>query len=190
MVPLLQLLSRQGSKTLSMTRPCTSVATFLEVPRTLFTHFGIYLGNNREAHFIPDILPVFTKNKGAISKTVTNNWLILGMIGNSASARVTRRRILPVQPREGDEVEKLMGSMTYSLLWYNCEHYIIYCRYSMAISYQTYQFCLTVKKIICSRMNAYLTALCGTGTVLYLGLPNAAKHSTTLLIPFTIRMAS
>lgn len=46
-------------------------------------------------------------------------------------------------PLEGDEVarraEKLMGSMTYSLLWYNCEHYVMYCRYGMAISYQTYQ---------------------------------------------------
>lgn len=44
-------------------------------------------------------------------------------------------------PLEGDEVarraEKLMGSMTYGLLWYNCEHYVMYCRYSMAISYRT-----------------------------------------------------
>nr|XP_029529483.1 uncharacterized protein LOC115137336 isoform X4 [Oncorhynchus nerka] len=51
-------------------------------------------------------------------------------------------------------------------------------------------FCLTVRKIICSKMNAYLTALCGTGTVLYLGSPTLLNTVPTLLVPFTIRMAS
>ncbi|XP_071264659.1 lecithin retinol acyltransferase-like [Salvelinus alpinus] len=181
----------------------------LEVPRTLFTHFGIYLGNNRVAHFIPDIFPVFTDNKGAIGKTVTNNRLILGVIAKSASARVDSLadfaygseilvnhmdKLCSQPPLEGDEVargaERLIGSMTYSLLWYSCEHYVMYCRYGMAISYQTYQFCLTVRKIICRRMNAYLTALCGTGTVLYLGSPTLLNTVPTLLVPFAIWMAS
>lgn len=130
----------------------------LEVPRTLFTHFGIYLGDNRVAHLIPDILPVFTKNKAAIAKMVTNNRLLLGVIAKVASVRVDSvadfaygsqilinhmDKVCNQPALDGDEVarraEKLLGSVTYSLLWYNCEHYVMYCRYGMAISYQTYQ---------------------------------------------------
>lgn len=130
----------------------------LEVPRTLFTHFGIYLGDNRVAHLIPDILPVISKNKSAIAKMVTNNRLLLGVITKVASVRVDNvvdfaygseilvnhmDKVCSQPALDGDEVarraEKLLGSVTYSLLWYNCEHYVMYCRYGMAISYQTYQ---------------------------------------------------
>lgn len=130
----------------------------LEVPRTLFTHFGIYLGDNRVAHLIPDILPVISKNKSAIAKMVTNNRLVLGVIAKAASVRVDSvvdfaygseilinhmDNVCSQPPLDSDEVarraEKLLGSVNYSLLWYNCEHYVMYCRYGMAISYQTYQ---------------------------------------------------
>lgn len=130
----------------------------LEVPRTLFTHFGIYLGDNRVAHLIPDILPAISKNKSAIAKMVTNNRLLLGVIAKVASVRVdcvsdfaygseilvnNMDKVCSQPALDGDEVarraEKLLGSVTYSLLWYNCEHYVMYCRYGMAISYQTYQ---------------------------------------------------
>lgn len=130
----------------------------LEVPRTLFTHFGIYLGDNRVAHLIPDILPVISKNTSAIAKMVTNNRLLLGVIMKVASVRVDSvadfaygsqilvnhmDKVCSQPALDGDEVarraEKLLGSVTYSLLWYNCEHYVMYCRYGMAISYQTYQ---------------------------------------------------
>lgn len=130
----------------------------LEVPRTLFTHFGIYLGDNRVAHLIPDILPVLSKNKSAIAKMVTNNRLLLGVITKVASVRVdcvsdfaygsqilvnNMDKVCSQPALDGDEVarraEKLLGSVTYSLLWYNCEHFVMYCRYGMAISYQTYQ---------------------------------------------------
>lgn len=130
----------------------------LEVPRTLFTHFGIYLGDNRVAHLIPDILPAITKNKSSIAKMVTNNRLLMGVIAKVASVRVDSvadfaygseilvnhtDRVCKQAALDGDEVarraEKLLGSVTYSLLWYNCEHYVMYCRYGMAISYQTYQ---------------------------------------------------
>uniref|UniRef100_A0A3B5LM61 LRAT domain-containing protein n=1 Tax=Xiphophorus couchianus TaxID=32473 RepID=A0A3B5LM61_9TELE len=109
----------------------------LEVPRTLFTHFGIYL----------DILPM-----------VTNNRLLMGVVTKVASVRVDSvvdfaygsdilinhmDKVCSQPPLDGDDVarraEKLLGSVTYSLLWYNCEHYVMYCRYGMAISYQTYQ---------------------------------------------------
>lgn len=143
----------------------------LEVPRTLFTHFGIYLGDDRVAHLIPDILPAITKNKSAIAKMVTNNRLILGAITKEASVRVDSvadfaygseilinhvDKVCAQPPLDGDEVarraEKLLGSVTYSLLWYNCEHYVMYCRYGMAISYQTYQVNSTQKGLPAARL--------------------------------------
>uniref|UniRef100_UPI0037E96A81 lecithin retinol acyltransferase n=1 Tax=Semicossyphus pulcher TaxID=241346 RepID=UPI0037E96A81 len=181
----------------------------LEVPRTLFTHFGIYLGDDRVAHLIPDILPVITKDKSAISTVVTNNRLLMGVISKIASVRVDSvadfgygseilvnhmDRVCSQPPLDGDEVarraEKLLGSVTYSLLWYNCEHYVMYCRYGMAISYQTYQFCTAVRKIVCSRMSSYFTALCGVGAMLYVGCVTPLTVLLTVLISFTIWMAA
>ncbi|KAK2817247.1 hypothetical protein Q5P01_025438 [Channa striata] len=181
----------------------------LEVPRTLFTHFGIYLGDNRVAHLIPDIMPVISKNKSAIATMVTNNRLLLGVLAKVASIRVDSvadfaygseilinhmDKVCKQRPLDGDEVarraEKLLGSVTYSLLWYNCEHFVMYCRYGIAISYQTYQFCTTVRKIVFSRLSAYLTALGGLGTSLYLGCVMPLTLLPTLLISFTIWMAA
>ncbi|XP_017294378.1 lecithin retinol acyltransferase family protein [Kryptolebias marmoratus] len=181
----------------------------LEVPRTLFTHFGIYLGDGRVAHLIPDILPAVTKDKAAIAKMVTNNRLLLGVITKVASVRVDSvadfaygsdilinhmDKVCRQPPLDGDEVarraEKLLGSVTYSLLWYNCEHYVMYCRYGMAISYQTYQFCTTIRKIVFSRMSAYLTSVCGVSSMLYLGCMTPLTLLLNLLVSFTIWMAS
>ncbi|CAL8331151.1 unnamed protein product [Lota lota] len=181
----------------------------LEVPRTLFTHFGIYLGDNRVAHLIPDILPVISQNKAAVGKMVTNLRLILGVVAKAASVRVdsvadfaygseilvNHMDAVCSQPAlEGEEVarraEKLLGSITYSLLWYNCEHYVMYCRYGVAISYQTYQFCTAVRKTVCSRTSAYLTALLGVGDILYLGFATSLTSVTILLVSFILWMAS
>ncbi|XP_041642194.1 lecithin retinol acyltransferase family protein [Cheilinus undulatus] len=181
----------------------------LEVPRTMFTHFGIYLGDNRVAHLIPDILPVISKDKAAISTVVTNNRLLMGVILKIASVRVDTvsdfgygseilvnhmDNVCTQPPLDGEEVarraEKLMGSVTYSLLWYNCEHFVMYCRYGMAISYQTYQFCTAVRKIVCSRMSSYLTALCGIGAMLYVGSATPLTVLLTVLVSFTIWMAA
>lgn len=130
----------------------------LEVSRTLFKHFGFYLGEGRVAHFIPDILPVFTKEKSIVEQMVTNERLILGVLAKAASVRVDSLAdfaygdqiqvnktdsMVSVQPLNGEEVarraEKLIGSFSYSLLWHNCEHYIMYCRYGVAFSVQTFQ---------------------------------------------------
>ncbi|KAJ3615328.1 hypothetical protein NHX12_018896 [Muraenolepis orangiensis] len=181
----------------------------LEVPRTLFTHFGIYLGDNRVAHLIPDILPVISKNQAAVRKMVTNHRLILGVIAKVASVRVDSVAdfaygsevlvnhmddVCSQRALEGEEVarraEKLLGSITYSLLWYNCEHFVMYCRYGMAISYQTFKFCTAVRKTVCSRTSAYLTALLGVGTMLYLGSATSLTTVTTLLTSFILWMAS
>lgn len=47
---------------------------------------------------------------------------------------------------QGEEVakraEKLQGNVPYSLLWYNCEHFVMYCRYGTAMSFQTFQVML------------------------------------------------
>ncbi len=128
----------------------------LEVPRTLFIHFGIYLGDNRVAHLIPDILPVLTADSRQIQEMVTNTRLVLGVISKRASIRVdsvedfaygarillnAMDRTVRRSPLTGEEVarraERLVGSVSYSLLWNNCEHFVTYCRYGTAQSLQT-----------------------------------------------------
>lgn len=48
---------------------------------------------------------------------------------------------------KGEEVarraERLRGDVSYSLLWYNCEHFVMYCRYGTAMSFQTFQVITT-----------------------------------------------
>ncbi|XP_016104857.1 lecithin retinol acyltransferase b, tandem duplicate 2 [Sinocyclocheilus grahami] len=181
----------------------------LEVPRTLFTHFGIYLGNNRVAHLIPDILPVLTTDEKAIEKMVTNNRLILGVIAKKASVRVDSLedfaygaeilvnhmdKVCSRSPFEGEEVarraEKLLGSVVYSLLWYNCEHYVMYCRYGTSMSFQTYQFCKVVRKIVCSKTSSLLSFLLCLFIMFYMGSVSIFGILPTLITPFTLWMAS
>ncbi|XP_051994174.1 lecithin retinol acyltransferase-like [Xyrauchen texanus] len=181
----------------------------LEVPRTLFTHFGIYLGNNRVAHFIPDILPVFTMDKKALEKMVTNNRLILGVITKQATVRVDSvedfaygaeilvnhmDKVCSRPSFDGEEVarraEKLLGYANYSLLWYNCEHYVMYCRYGTNMSFQTYQFCKAVRKIVCSKTSSLLSLLLCLFVMFYLEALSIFGILPTVIIPFTIWMAS
>ncbi|XP_056307193.1 lecithin retinol acyltransferase b, tandem duplicate 2 [Danio aesculapii] len=181
----------------------------LEVPRTLFTHFGIYLGNNRVAHLIPDILPVLTTDQKAIQKMVTNNRLILGVLAKKASVRVDSvedfaygaeilvnhmDKVCSRAAFEGEEVarraEKLFGSVVYSLLWYNCEHYVMYCRYGTSMSFQTYQFCKAVRKLVCSKMSSLISLLLGLFIMFYLESVTLFGILPTIIIPFTIWMAS
>ncbi|XP_075703721.1 lecithin retinol acyltransferase-like [Rhinoderma darwinii] len=126
----------------------------LEVPRTLFVHFGIYLGNNRVAHLIPDILPALTCKKA--EKVVTNKRLVAGVLAKIASVRVDNvqdfaygsnilvndmDQTIKNNPLANEEVaqraENLVGSTSYSLLWDNCEHFVTYCRYDTPVSLQT-----------------------------------------------------
>ncbi|XP_040188020.1 lecithin retinol acyltransferase-like isoform X2 [Rana temporaria] len=128
----------------------------LEVPRTLFVHFGIYLGNNKVAHLMPDILTTLTDDKCLIDKVVTNKRLILGVLAKVASIRVDTVQdfayggtiivnhmdsSFKTKPLCNEEVaqraEKLLGATPYSLLWDNCEHFVTYCRYGFPVSFQT-----------------------------------------------------
>ncbi|XP_063042683.1 lecithin retinol acyltransferase b, tandem duplicate 2 [Engraulis encrasicolus] len=181
----------------------------LEVPRTLFTHFGIYLGDDRVAHMIPDILPVFTSNRKLIATMVTNMRLILGAIAKAASVRVDSVKdfayggdiiVNPMDkmcsrgPLDGEEVgrraEKLIGPVRYSLLWYNCEHYVMYCRYGTAISFQSTKFCKAVRKIFCSSGCCILSVCLGVGITVYLKANPLFTMIPTLVITLHIWMAS
>ncbi|KAL0970676.1 hypothetical protein UPYG_G00245580 [Umbra pygmaea] len=178
----------------------------LEVHRTLFTHFGIYLGCNKVAHLIPDILPLLTTDKCAIQVMVTNTRLVLGVLTKTASIRVdtvedfaygaliylnTMDSRVQNRPLGGEETarraEKLVGNIPYSLLWNNCEHFVTYCRYGTAISIQTDKFCDWLKSVIRDHRSAPMTALLGILSILYLGM-SPYTVLPTLFIPFTLWM--
>ncbi|XP_042368376.1 lecithin retinol acyltransferase [Plectropomus leopardus] len=180
----------------------------LEVPRTLFTHFGIYLGDNRVAHLIPDILPALTADSRQIQEMVTNTRLLLGVLSKRASIRVdsvedfaygagillnAMDRAVRRSPLSGEEVarraERRVGSVCYSLLWNNCEHFVTDCRYGAAQSLQTDQFCEWLKSLIRDQRNVLLTALLGLLSMACLGI-SSSTVLPTLLVPFTLWMAS
>ncbi|XP_023254993.1 lecithin retinol acyltransferase-like isoform X2 [Seriola lalandi dorsalis] len=181
----------------------------LEVPRTLFTHFGIYLGAGRVAHFIPDIMPVVSSNQCRIKQMVTNSRLLLGVLAKCGSVRVdsvedfaygseilinTTDKVCSRPALRGEEVavraEKLRGDVSYSLLWYNCEHFVMYCRYGTVVSFQTFQFCKTVRKLLLSRRVAKVTAVLGACLLLYLRAVSTYATLLAVLLPFLIWMAS
>ncbi|XP_037614949.1 lecithin retinol acyltransferase-like [Sebastes umbrosus] len=181
----------------------------LEVPRTLFTHFGVYLGGDRVAHFIPDILPVVSSDQCRIRQMVTNSRLLLGVLAKCGSVRVdsvedfaygsqilvnTMDKVCSRPALQAEEVarraEKLQGHVTYSLLWYNCEHYVMYCRYGTVVSFQTFQFCKTARKLLLSRRVAKATAVLGVCVLLYLGDVTSCSAGLAILLPFLIWMAA
>ncbi|XP_019718240.1 lecithin retinol acyltransferase-like [Hippocampus comes] len=180
----------------------------LEVPRTLFTHFGVYLGDDRVAHLIPDILPALTDDRRRLATVVSNGRLIAGCLCRRATVRVDSledfaygSRIL-VNRAEGaakgamalpaEEVarraEALLGNFPYSLLWNNCEHFVTHCRYGRAASRQTEQFCECVKWVIRDRRSVLLTAILGVISMLLGGMATSTTLPT-ILIPFTLWMA-
>ncbi|RXM94652.1 Lecithin retinol acyltransferase [Acipenser ruthenus] len=180
----------------------------LEVPRTLFIHFGIYLGDNKVAHLMPDILPALTNDKRQIQKVVTNKRLLLGVLSKIASIRIDTvedfaygssiivnhmDNILNKQQLPNEETarraEKLVGATPYSLLWNNCEHFVTYCRYGQPVSLQTDKFCDVLKMIIRDQRGVMLMAILGIISILYLGLAPSTTL-TTVLILFTLWMAS
>ncbi|XP_067847698.1 lecithin retinol acyltransferase-like isoform X1 [Heptranchias perlo] len=179
----------------------------LEVPRTLFTHYGIYLGDEKVAHLMPDILPMFTDDQKVIREVVTNQRLILGVISRNASIRVDSVEDFaygacivvnhmdtlckkPALPNEevARRAEKLVGSTEYSLLWNNCEHFVTYCRYGTAVSIQTDKFCETVKTIIRDQRSVFVTAALGLAGIFCLGL-GPSTTLPTIFIPFFLWMA-
>ncbi|XP_040526600.1 lecithin retinol acyltransferase [Gallus gallus] len=186
---------------------CFRRGDLLEVPRTLFVHFGIYLGENRVAHLMPDILPAFTDDHRQIQRVVTNKRLILGVITKTASIRVDTvedfayggsilvnhmDRLFKDQVLGSEEAacraEMLVGATAYSLLWNNCEHFVTYCRYGAPVSFQTDKFCETVKMIIRDQRSVLASVLVGLASIICLGLaPSTALP--TIFITFVLWMA-
>ncbi|NXL86683.1 LRAT acyltransferase, partial [Alectura lathami] len=186
---------------------CFQRGDLLEVPRTLFVHFGIYLGENRVAHLMPDILPTFTDDRQQIQQVVTNKRLILGVITKTASVRVDTvedfayggsilvnhmDRLFKDQVLGSEEAalraEKLVGATAYSLLWNNCEHFVTYCRYGAAVSFQTDKFCETVKMIIRDQRSVLASVLVGLASIVCLGLAPSTTLPT-IFITFFLWMA-
>ncbi|KAI3352498.1 hypothetical protein L3Q82_005451 [Scortum barcoo] len=179
----------------------------LEVPRTLFTHYGIYIGDNKVAHLIPDILPALTDDRRLIGSVITNLRLILGCMYRCATVRVdtledfaygsgilVNRMDQAMKSRAfpGEDVakraERLIGAIPYSLLWNNCEHFVTYCRYGSAASRQTEKFCECLKSIIRDQRSVISTTLLGIISIVSFGMAPATTLPT-ILIPFTLWMA-
>ncbi|NXT25259.1 LRAT acyltransferase, partial [Syrrhaptes paradoxus] len=186
---------------------CFKRGDLLEVPRTLFIHFGIYLGENRVAHLMPDILPALTGDRRQIQQVVTNKRLILGVITKTASIRVDTvedfayggsilvnhmDRLFEDQVLASEEAarraEKLVGATAYSLLWNNCEHFVTYCRYGAPVSFQTDKFCETLKMIIRDQRSVLASVLVGLASIACLGLAPSTTLPT-IFIPFVLWMA-
>lgn len=55
-----------------------------------------------------------------------------------ASLQVCGRPALQAE-QVARRAESLLGNVAYSLLWYNCEHFVMYCRYGIVMSFQTFQ---------------------------------------------------
>ncbi|XP_039217108.1 lecithin retinol acyltransferase [Crotalus tigris] len=179
----------------------------LEVPRTLFIHFGIYLGDNQVAHLMPDILPAFTNDGKLIQKVVTNKRLILGVITKMARIRVDTvedfayggsilvnsmdtffKNCILCNDKVVHRAKRLVGTTEYSLLWNNCEHFVTFCRYGSPVSFQTTKFCETMKMIIRDQRSILVSALLGLISILYLGL-GLSTTLPTIIIPFMLWMA-
>ncbi|KAG7264443.1 hypothetical protein CRUP_022305 [Coryphaenoides rupestris] len=180
----------------------------LEVPRTLFTHFGIYLGDNRVAHLMPDILPALTNDAEWIGSVVTNRRLIVGCLYRCATVRVDAvedfaygseisvnamdARVTAPRPLPNEEVarraEELIGAVPYSLLWNNCEHVVTHCRYGSAVSQQTDKFCECLKSIIRDQRSIVATVLLGIASIVCFGVA-LSTTLPTILVAFTLWMA-
>uniref|UniRef100_A0A8C5X5H4 Lecithin retinol acyltransferase n=1 Tax=Malurus cyaneus samueli TaxID=2593467 RepID=A0A8C5X5H4_9PASS len=188
---------------------CFKRGDLLEVPRTLFIHFGIYLGENRVAHLMPDILPVISSDRRQIQQVVTNKRLILGVIARTASVRVDTvedfayggsilvnhmDRLFEDQVLGSEEAarraEKLVGTTAYSLLWNNCEHFVTYCRYGARSpgSFLFYSGEPTVKMIIRDQRSVLASVLVGLASIVCLGWAPSTTLPT-ILIPFFLWMA-
>ncbi|XP_045406631.1 lecithin retinol acyltransferase [Lemur catta] len=179
----------------------------LEVPRTHLTHYGIYLGDNRVAHLMPDILLALTDDKGRTQKVVSNKRLILGVIVKVASIRVdtvedfayganilvnhldeSLKKKALLNEEVARRAERRIGLTSYSLLWDNCEHFVTYCRYGTPISPQADKFCENVKIIIRDQRSVLASAVLGLASIVCMGL---ASYTTlpAIFIPFCLWMA-
>uniref|UniRef100_G1Q2B2 Lecithin retinol acyltransferase n=1 Tax=Myotis lucifugus TaxID=59463 RepID=G1Q2B2_MYOLU len=187
----------------------TSCATSWSAPKVPRDPPGIYLGDRTTVspHMMPDILLALTKDRRLTQKVVSNQRLILGVIGRVASIRVdtvddfaygaeilvnrldkSLKKKALLNEEVAQRAEKMLGTTPYSLLWNNCEHFVTYCRFGTAVSPQADKFCENLKIIIRDQRSVLASALLGLAAIICLGM---ASYTTlpAIFIPFCLWMA-
>ncbi|NWQ87585.1 LRAT acyltransferase, partial [Burhinus bistriatus] len=179
---------------------CFKRGDLLEVPRTLFIHFGIYLGENRVAHLMPDILPAFTGDRRQIQQVVTNKRLILGVITKTASIRVDTvedfayggsilvnhmDRLFEDQVLGSEEAAR-GGARASKPFLFNPDRSFFFSFFFPFFSF--FQFCETLKMIIRDQRSVLASVLVGLASIVCLGLAPSTTLPT-IFIPFFLWMA-
>ncbi|KFM10255.1 Lecithin retinol acyltransferase, partial [Aptenodytes forsteri] len=171
---------------------CFKRGDLLEVPRTLFVHFGIYLGENRVAHLMPDILPAFTGDRRQIQQVVTNKRLILGVITKTASIRVDTVEdfayggSILVNHMDRLFEDQVLGSeeaCPVKAFLFNPHLFLFFFFFFLS-----FQFCETVKMIIRDQRSVLASVLVGLASIVCLGLAPSTTLPT-IFIPFFLWMA-
>uniref|UniRef100_A0A7N8Y1M3 Lecithin retinol acyltransferase n=1 Tax=Mastacembelus armatus TaxID=205130 RepID=A0A7N8Y1M3_9TELE len=138
----------------------------MEVPRTMFTQFGFYLGDNKVAH--PTSFPCLQTTRRSLVLCAT-----------------VRAQAFPNED-VGRRAEKLVGAAR-TVCCGTTVNTVTYCKYGSATSRQT-EFCTSLKSVIRDQRSVTFTGVLGVISVICFGMAPSTTLPT-VLIPFALWMA-
>jgi hypothetical protein len=95
----------------------------LYVHRGLYKHYGVYAGDGKVIHFAPLTGKEIKAESAVVHETTLGNFLKGGIlkIDNKSKAKYPRSEIV-------ERARSQIGKKSYSLVFYNCEHFANWCR--------------------------------------------------------------